>query len=59
MRTTSVFCAECLCGRHFESEQREYKCPNCKRVIVLAWGIKASADDEEHERETEPQEVPV
>lgn len=38
MRTTSVFCAECICGRHFESEQREFTCPNCKRVIVLAWG---------------------
>jgi DNA-directed RNA polymerase subunit RPC12/RpoP len=56
MRTTSVFCAECLCGRHFESERREYTCPNCKRVIVLAWGIEPSTD-EEREREPEHREA--
>ncbi len=38
MRTTSVFCAECLCGRYFESEHREYTCPKCKQIILLAWG---------------------
>lgn len=39
MRTTSVFCAECICGSYFETEQPEYQCPHCNRLIVLAWGF--------------------
>ena len=46
MRTASVFCAECICGKYFEAEQREFTCPNCKRVIVLAWGFAANVEDE-------------
>ncbi len=39
MRTTSVFCAQCICGFPFETPKREFTCPNCKRLIVLEWGI--------------------
>jgi DNA-directed RNA polymerase subunit RPC12/RpoP len=35
MRLTSLYCAECLCGRYFETELTEYTCPNCQRIIVL------------------------
>lgn len=38
MRTSSVFCAECICGLHFETPKREFTCPKCKRLIVLEWG---------------------
>jgi hypothetical protein len=39
MRTTSVFCAECVCGFRFETPEREFTCPTCKRLIVLKWGL--------------------
>ena len=48
MRIKSVFCAECVCGRCFETEEREYTCPVCKRVIVLQWGIGDGTAAEEH-----------
>ena len=35
MRLTSLYCAECLCGRYFETESTEYTCPNCQRIIIL------------------------
>lgn len=35
MRLTSLYCAECLCGRYFESEKTEYTCPACGRIIVF------------------------
>lgn len=35
MRLTSLYCAECLCGRYFETELTEYTCPNCRRILVL------------------------
>ncbi len=56
MRTKSVFCAECVCGRHFETEEREYTCSFCKRVIVLEWGSGDGTGPEEH-RATESAEV--
>jgi DNA-directed RNA polymerase subunit RPC12/RpoP len=56
MRTTSVFCAECLCGRYFESEHREYTCPNCKRIIILAWGTTDETHSE-REQNSEPAEA--
>ena len=59
MRTTSVFCAECICGLHFETPAREFTCPNCKRLIVLQWGV---ADDnlqrETFEARTESEAAP-
>jgi len=39
MRTTSVFCAECICGLYFETPKREFTCPKCNRLIVLQWGV--------------------
>lgn len=33
----SVYCAYCLCGRHFETPSREWICPVCRRHIVLDW----------------------
>lgn len=33
----SVFVADILCGRHFETASREYVCPVCHRHIVLNW----------------------
>ena len=35
MRLRSLYCAECLFGRYFETELTEYTCPNCQRIIVL------------------------
>lgn len=33
----SVYCADCLCGRHFETSSREWIYPDCHRYIVLDW----------------------
>lgn len=38
MQEQSVFIAECLCGRQFDTPLREYICPACNRYIVLDWG---------------------
>ena len=38
MQEFSVFVAECLCGRNFETPSREYVCPACNRHIRLEWG---------------------
>lgn len=38
MQEFSVFVAECLCGRSFETPSREYVCPGCDRHMVLEWG---------------------
>jgi uncharacterized protein YlaI len=40
----SVFIADCLCGRQFESPTREYVCPECHRHIVLEWGQHAESE---------------
>lgn len=48
MRTTSVFCAQCICGLDFETPEREFICPKCNRLIVLEWG----ATDEKARTET-------
>jgi hypothetical protein len=40
----SVFVADCLCGRHFESPTSEYVCPDCDRHIVLEWGYQSEAE---------------
>jgi hypothetical protein len=44
MQQLSVFVAECLCGRTFETATREFVCPHCHRQIVLEWGC--DPDDE-------------
>jgi hypothetical protein len=43
MQEDSIFVADCLCGRHFETASREYVCPVCHRHIRLDWGGDESA----------------
>jgi len=38
MQQVSVFAAECLCGRNFETPSRDYICAHCNRHIRLEWG---------------------
>ena len=38
MAASSIYCAECLCGRYFESASRDWICPDCHRHIFLDWG---------------------
>ena len=38
MRLKSVFCFECLCGCHIETEVRALNCPSCGRQLVIEWG---------------------
>ena len=40
----SVFVADCLCGRRFESPTREYVCPDCHRHIVLDWKYQSEPE---------------
>ncbi len=47
MRMTSVFCAECVCGSHFETPERQFTCLKCGRVIVLEWGFPGPATHSE------------
>ena len=46
MRVTSVFCFECLCGRHIETEARTLECPSCRRQLVIEWGRKEEKDSD-------------
>lgn len=46
MRLKSVFCFECLCGRHIETEARTLKCPSCGRELVIEWGRDEKTDSE-------------
>jgi len=39
----SIYCADCLCGRHFETPSQEWLCPQCNRHIVLDWGYSQTA----------------
>ena len=39
----SIYCADCLCGRHFETSSGEWVCPDCHRHIVLDWGMLAAS----------------
>jgi hypothetical protein len=47
MRLNSVFCGDCVCGRHFENESREFVCPACGRRIGIEWDHDAGSDSEE------------
>jgi hypothetical protein len=47
MRLTSVYCVECLCGRHVESETHILTCPGCQRLIVIEW---PATDEAEHQK---------
>jgi hypothetical protein len=35
--STSTYCGECICGRHFEIRWREWVCPACQRQIEIEW----------------------
>jgi len=51
VRLKSVFCFDCLCGRHIETETRTLTCPSCHRELVVEWG-------REEERDSEPERLP-
>jgi competence CoiA-like predicted nuclease len=42
----SVFCLECLCSRHIETEARTLKCPSCDRELVIEWGREEKTHSE-------------
>lgn len=37
MRTYSVWCGKCLCGRKFETRDPLFICEHCHRLIELEW----------------------
>lgn len=37
-----VFCFECICGKHIETETRTLECPSCHRLLVIEWGKQAA-----------------
>jgi Zn finger protein HypA/HybF involved in hydrogenase expression len=37
MQSKSVYCFECICGQHIESETKELTCPRCHRLIEIQW----------------------
>jgi hypothetical protein len=45
MRLNSVYCADCICGRHFETQFGDYICPDCQRHIVIEWEIERERRD--------------
>ena len=49
MRLKPVFCFECLCGRHIETEARTLRCPSCQRELVIEWGREEKTDSERPE----------
>lgn len=49
MRLKSVFCFECLCGRHIETEVRTLNCPSCGRELGIEWGREEKTDSEASE----------
>jgi hypothetical protein len=50
MEGHSRFVADCLCGRRFETPDREYVCPACGRRIVLEWGGDAEGEGRRSEK---------
>jgi hypothetical protein len=44
MRLKCVFCFECLCGRHIETEVCTLNCPSCGRELVIEWGREEKTD---------------
>ena len=35
MQQKSVYCLDCICGQHIESETTTLTCPRCKRLIEI------------------------
>jgi hypothetical protein len=52
MRANSLYSADCICGRHFETELRKYICPACRRQIVLHWGYDSGANPDNLEQDS-------
>jgi hypothetical protein len=53
----SVYAADCLCGRYFETPRRKFVCPECKRHIVLEWGQECNSDHDDTETHEDLPEV--
>jgi single-stranded DNA-binding protein len=47
MRPTPVYCVECLCGHHIESETNKVTYPGCQCLVVIEW---PAAEEEEHQK---------
>jgi hypothetical protein len=56
MQQYSVYSADCLCGRHFETNSRDYVCPVCDRQIFLEWGMESAGDQTKSETPVESEE---
>jgi Zn finger protein HypA/HybF involved in hydrogenase expression len=54
MRQASVYCVECLCGQHIETEAVELDCPACKRKLRIEWDAEVKAVVADAEQETVP-----
>jgi hypothetical protein len=55
MRLKSVYCVECLCGHHIESETNTLTCPGCQRLVQIEW----SAGEEEQEKSSAAAPTPA
>jgi len=55
----SIYCADCLCDRHFETSSGEWVCPDCHRQIVLDWACahQPSLQSQCKQQDTTAQEV--
>jgi endogenous inhibitor of DNA gyrase (YacG/DUF329 family) len=55
MTLESVYCVECVCGQHIESETNTLTCPRCQRLVLIEW----SAGEEEHEESSAAAQTPA
>ena len=53
MFNQSLYCADCLCGQHFETSSREWTCTKCGRLIMLKWGWEPESDANKLNSESE------
>ncbi len=56
MQQYSVYSADYLCGRQFESKSRDYVCQACGRQIFLGWGMESAGDHGESKTLVESEE---
>ncbi len=52
MGTNSLYSADCICGRHFDTKLRQYMCPACRRQIVPQWGYDSEANPDNLEQDS-------
>jgi predicted RNA-binding Zn-ribbon protein involved in translation (DUF1610 family) len=43
MLQTSMYCVECVCGQHLETDAAELDCPACGRKLRIEWDAEARA----------------